>query len=100
MQIHINSVHFPPSEALNTKIKDKLTRAFKRYPYIKEAKVFLRLQGNEAERQRVMEIRIPLPHGGLFVKSRAKTLYNALDKNMDKLKRQLEKHKEKAYAHN
>ena len=99
MQINIESVNFPPSEALNQQIEKKLNRAFQRYSYIKEARVFVRTQGNENDQKQVMEIRIPLPHGELFAESREETMRNALDRNLEKLKRQLEKYKEKTYAH-
>lgn len=99
MQIDIKSVNFPPSEPLNQQIEKKMHRAFKRYSYIKEAQVFLRAQNNENEARHEMEMRVPLPNGELFSKSREETMLNALDRNIDKLKRQLEKYKEKAYAH-
>ena len=99
MKINIKSIGFSPSESLNSQIENKMERAFKRYSYIHEAQVFLRAQGNENEGRHVMEIRVALPHGELFAESREKTMRNALDRNMDKLKRQLEKYKEKAYSH-
>lgn len=98
MEFNIKSIGFSPSEALNKNIENKLTRAFSRYSYIKEAGIFLKTQSNEKDKRCVMEIRVPLPHGELFAESREETMRNALDRNMDKLKRQLERYKEKAYA--
>ena len=98
MEIKIQSIHFSPSEVLNAKIEKKLVRAFSKYPYIKQGDVFLKLQGNDPEKGRLMEIRIPLPHGELFAETREESLYNALDRNIDKLKRQLEKYKERVYT--
>ena len=98
MEFNIKSIGFSPSEPLNANIENKIVRAFTRYPYIKEAHIFLRTQSNENDKRCVMEIRIPLPHGELFAESREETMRNALDRNMDKLKRQLERYKEKVYT--
>lgn len=99
MQIKIQFIHFSPSETLNQKIEKKLQKAFGKYPFIKKGNVFLKLQENEQKEKQIMEIRIALPNGELYAETREDNLYKALEKNMSKLKRQLEKYKEKLYAH-
>ena len=46
-----------------------------------------------------MEIRLTLNNSELFVETKEDDYCKALDKNMLKLKRQLEKYKKKTYAH-
>lgn len=96
--VKIQSVNFDPSPFLNNLITKKLTKHFSKYPYIKEIFVFLKLQNNQIETDRIMEVKILLPHGELFAQTKDQDLYKALDINIDKLKRQLEKYKEKVYT--
>ena len=98
MKLQIQSIHFSPSKALNEKIVSRLQKAFAPYPYIQKGNVFLKLQENEQEKGQIMEIRLLLKHSVLFAETRGKDLYKALDHNIEKLKRQLEKYKEKVYA--
>lgn len=98
MKVLIQSVHFPPSEVLNQRIEKKLKKAFGKYPYITNAHVFLKLQGNEQEKKQIMEIRLHLIHTELFAKTRTANLYKAIDGTIRKLKRQLEKYKQKVYS--
>ncbi|HMQ46451.1 MAG TPA: ribosome-associated translation inhibitor RaiA [Saprospiraceae bacterium] len=99
MNINIQSVHFAPSEALNEKIRQKLEKSFHHYPFITHAEVFLKLQDNESQQKQIMEIKLELSNGELFAESRAEDFYKGLDQNIEKLKRQLEKYKDKAYSH-
>lgn len=99
MNIQIQSIHFSPSEALNEKIEKKLQKVFGKYTYAKRAEVFLKYHENAREEKYDMEIKVALKHAELFAETREDDYYKALDKNMLKLKRQLEKYKEKTYAH-
>ena len=98
LMIKIQSVNFDSSSFLNNLITKKLDKHFTKYDYINEILVFLKLQNNQQEVGRFMEIKILLPHGELFAATKDQDLYKALDKNIDKLKRQLEKYKEKVYC--
>lgn len=98
MDIQIQSIHFPPSEALNDKIEMRLKKAFEHYSYITKGHVFLKVQENDPKANRIMEIRLGLPHAELFAETRDNNLYHALDENIYKLKRQLEKYKQKVYT--
>lgn len=98
MNIQIQSIHFSPSEALNKQIARKIEKYFGKYTFIKSSKIFLKLQENDPELKQVMEVRLRVPHGELFAKTKDSNFYNALDKNIAKLRKQLEKYKHKAYA--
>ena len=98
MNIQIQSIHFSPSEALNKQISRKVQKYFGKYPFIKGSKVFLKLQENEPELKQIMEVRLKVPHGELFAKTKDNNFYNALDKNINKIRKQLEKYKQKVYA--
>ena len=98
MEIQIQSIHFSPSEALNEKIEQKLQKFFGQYSYISKADVFLKLQENEQKEKQIMEIHLSLSHGELFAKAGAVNFYKALDQAIHKLKKQLDKYKEKTYT--
>jgi putative sigma-54 modulation protein len=98
MNIQIQSIHFSPSEALNKQILRKIEKYFGKYSYIKNLKVFLKIQENEPELKQIMEVRLSVPHAELFAKTKDNNFYNALDKNIEKLRKQLEKYKQKVYA--
>jgi len=97
MNILIESVGFTPSETLDQEITAKLKRAFEVYPYVLNAKVFLKNQPNESEENSVMEIRLMLKGRELFAETREDTFRKALTKNIEKLRRQLEKYKQAVY---
>ncbi|RMG84695.1 MAG: ribosome-associated translation inhibitor RaiA [Bacteroidetes bacterium] len=98
MNIKIQAVHFTPSEALSDRITRKLNKHFGHYPYIKDALVFLKVQENEPELKQIMEIRLRVPRAEFFAKTKDVNFYVALDENINKLRRQLEKYKQKVYA--
>ena len=97
MDIQIQTIHFAPSEVLNENISNKLQRAFGPYPYITKARVFVKVQENEPENKFIIEVQLPLPHGELFAETRSGDPYKALNQTIEKLKKQLDKYKEKVY---
>lgn len=97
MTIRIQSVQFAPSETLDAKIQKKLSRAFDKYPYITSCTVFLRLENDSASKQTV-EVRINALRDQFFAKETKERFEDALPDVIDKLKRQLEKYKQKQYT--
>lgn len=97
MTIRIQSVQFTPSETLDAKIQQKLKRAFDKYPYLTTCTVFLRLENDNASQQTV-EIRINALHDEFFAKETKERFEFALPDVINKLKRQLEKCKQKLYT--
>lgn len=97
MTIRIQSVQFPPSETLDAKIKAKLKRAFDKYPYLTTCTVFLRLENDDQSRQ-TLEVQINALNDQFFAKSTNQRFEFALTEVINKLKRQLEKYKQKLYT--
>lgn len=97
MIIRIQSLQFTPSETLDAKIQEKLERAFNNYPYLTTCNVFLRIE-NDERTQQTIEVRINALNDQFFAKSTKDHFDIALPDVVDKLKRQLEKYKQKLYA--
>lgn len=97
LNINIQSVRFQASETLETLVTKKLQRAFAKYPYITNAHVFLKKE-NDNEHQQTVEIQLNIKNKELFAQSTEQKFENALTETIGKLKRQLEKYKQKLYA--
>lgn len=97
MTIRIQSLQFTPSETLDAKIQEKLKKAFNNYPYLTTCNVFLRIENDERTQQTV-EVRINALNDQFFAKATKEHFELALPDVIDKLKRQLEKYKQKLYT--
>ena len=97
MIIRIQSLQFSPSETLDAKIQEKLKRAFDKYPYLTTCNVFLRIE-NDERTQQTIEVSINALNNQFFAKSTKDHFDTALPDVVEKLKRQLEKYKQKLYT--
>ncbi|RMG77770.1 MAG: HPF/RaiA family ribosome-associated protein [Bacteroidetes bacterium] len=98
MDIKIQSVHFKASDTLEQEIVKKLQKHFGHYPYIHDVLVFMKIEENEPEKKYIMEIEMRVTRDEFFAKTAEINFEKALDENIEKLKRQLEKYKEKVYS--
>jgi putative sigma-54 modulation protein len=59
----------------------------------------MRLEKNESNENKIVEVKLNIPGNQLFAKEHAKTFEAAADEAVESLRRQLKKHKEKLIAH-
>ena len=95
MQINITGQQMDVTPALRDYIESKLERLERHFDQMTNVHVILSV---EKERQRA-EATISVTRGELFADTEQESMYAAIDDLMDKLDRQLKKHKEKMTDH-
>ncbi len=98
MQIDIQGIHLQPFGETRTRIEKKLRKLTTPYPFIHHGKVLLKKQTNEPDAPFEVEVLLHLTKAELFASARDADIFTAFDKVQDKLKRQIEKYKEKVYS--
>ena len=95
MQINLTGHHLDITPALRTFVHEKFARLERHFDHITNIHVILTV---EKERQRA-EATIHVNQGNLFAEVKHDDMYAAIDGLIDKLDRQLIKHKEKLTSH-
>ena len=95
MQISITGHHVEITEALRTYVESKFNRLERHFDKMTNIHVIL---GVEKERQKA-EATIHVNRGNIFANDENDDMYAAIDGMIDKLDRQLKKHKEKLSDH-
>ena len=91
MQITIVGHHVEVTEALRTYVTDKMDHLKRLEEYIKSINVILTVENLDQK----AEAKVSVKGDELFADSVAESMYAAIDTLVDKLERQLVKHKEK-----
>lgn len=102
MKVQVNAVGFSADNSLVDFIQKKLNKLDTFYDRITGAEVFLRLdKGEKANTHtKVIEIKLVIPGGSIFVKEANGSFEAATDLAMDSLTRKVKQHKEKTKAIN
>ena len=95
MQPSITGHHVDITAALRNYVLEKFSRLERHFDYITDAHVILSV---EKSQQRA-EATVHVTRGRLFADSRHADMYAAIDELVDKLDRQITKHKEKLSDH-
>ena len=95
MQISITGHHIDITQALRAYVESKFTRLERHFDNMTNVHVILSIQ---KERQKA-EASIHVSRGNLFADVEHEDMYAAIDGLVDKLDRQLKKHKEKLVRH-
>ncbi|MFD1820308.1 putative sigma-54 modulation protein [Pseudarcicella hirudinis] len=97
MKLQVHSIHFDADKKLLEFIQSKLNKLDTFYDRITGGEVFLRLDKGESSKMKnkLLEIKINLPGGSLFVKEIGRTFEEAVDIAIEALKAQLKRFKEK-----
>ena len=95
MNVVINPVHFDASSQLHEFITKKLKKLETFFDKIIDAEVFLKLDSNQAIKDKIVEIKLMVPGKTLFVSEISKTFEESTDIAVDTISRQLKKHKHK-----
>jgi len=95
MQPSITGHHVDVTAALKKYVQDKFIRLERHFDFITDAHVILSVEKQE---QRA-EATVHVSRGRLFADARHNDMYAAIDELIDKLDRQITKHKEKLGDH-
>ena len=95
MQISVTGHHVEITESLKSYVDNKFARLERHFEHITNIHVILTV---EKERQKA-EATVHVNRGNLFADDEQEDMYAAIDGLVDKLDRQLKKHKEKLTDH-
>ncbi|STY30478.1 ribosome-associated, sigma 54 modulation protein [Legionella wadsworthii] len=95
MLIHITGHHIEVTPALRTFTEEKFDKLERHFDQIKSINVVL----NVEKLRQIAEATIHVNKGELHASSESEDLYAAIDTLIEKLERQLMKHKEKSQKH-
>ncbi|MDX2194999.1 MAG: ribosome-associated translation inhibitor RaiA [Cytophagales bacterium] len=96
MKVNIQSIHFDADGKLLELVQKKLNKLDTFYDRIIDADVYLKIDKDLHQENKIIECKINIPGQSLFVKERSRTFEVALDESLEALKAQLKKFKEKA----
>lgn len=95
MDIKIHSIHFDADKKLIDFINGKVKKLIQFYDNIIGVEVFLRLEKDQNDENKIAEIRLDIPGSDIFAKKKTKSFEESVDNSIDAIKRQITKHKEK-----
>ncbi|KTC90957.1 ribosome hibernation promoting factor [Fluoribacter dumoffii] len=93
MQINITGHHIDVTPALRAFTEEKLEKLERHFDHIKSINVVL----NVEKLRQIAEATVHVNKGELHASAESEDLYAAIDSLIDKLERQLSKHKEKIH---
>ena len=100
MNLTISGHHLDVTPALRSYVTGKLDRINRHFDQVVDVKVLLSVENQkEKEKRQRAECRIGVKGNDLFAESSHEDLYAAVDELVDKLDRQVAKHKEKLQSH-
>ena len=99
MNIVIESVDVDISAKFSDYIKERLNKFFGKYDYITSIDVYVKNENKQSDEDHIVEAKVFLPGPELYADSAADSHKDALNATIDKLRRQLEKYKEKYHSH-
>ncbi|MCC5852114.1 MAG: ribosome hibernation promoting factor [Alkalimonas sp.] len=95
MQINLTGRHVEITEALKDYVDNKFAKLERHFEHINNVHVVL----NVEKLQQIAEAKLNLNGGEVFAVSESENMYAAIDQLIDKLDRQVIKHKEKLARH-
>ena len=100
MNLTISGHHLEVTPALRGYVTNKLDRVTRHFDQMVDVKVLLSVENQkEKEKRQRAECRIGVKGNDLFAESSHEDLYAAVDELVDKLDRQIVKHKDKLQSH-
>jgi putative sigma-54 modulation protein len=100
MNLRINSRHMEVTPAIRNHLEGRLERIRKHFDHVIDASAFLIVdKAKEKELRQTAELTLHLKGKELFAEAHHENLYQAMDAVIDKLDRQLVKHKERIQHH-
>ena len=100
MNLTISGHHLEVTPALRTYVTTKLDRITRHFDQVVDVKVLLSVENQkEKDRRQRAECRIGVKGSDLFAESSHEDLYAAVDELVDKLDRQVVRHKDRLQSH-
>jgi putative sigma-54 modulation protein len=100
MNLTISGHHLEVTPALRSYVTTKLDRITRHFDQVVDVKVLLSIENQkEKERRQRAECNIHVKGNDMFAESAHEDLYAAVDELMDKLDRQVVRHKDKIQNH-
>lgn len=100
MKLQMHSIHFDADYKLIDFIQKKADKLDTFYDRIIDGEVFLRLDKNEKNANKIVEIKMNVPGKTLFAKQQSDSFEAATDEAVEALRRQIKKFKEKVVLAN
>lgn len=95
MDLKINSVHFTADKKLVDFIEEKVKKLELMYDNIISSEIYLKIDKNSTDENKIAEVKLLLPGRELFAKKQCKSFEEAADLAVQALKKQVEKRKSK-----
>jgi putative sigma-54 modulation protein len=95
----MHSIRFDADKKLIDYVQKKADKLDRFYDRIVDGEVFLRLDRDDGQENKIVEIKLNIPGSQLFVAERSRSFEAATDTALENLKRQLKKFKEKQISH-
>ena len=100
MNLTINGHHLEVTPALRTYVTGKLDRITRHFDQVVDVKVLLSIENQtEKERRQKAECNIHVKGSDMFAESAHEDMYAAVDELIDKLDRQVVRHKDRLQSH-
>lgn len=95
MSTTVQSIHFDADKDLVNFIESKVSKLNQFYDRIIDSEVYLKVDKNASNENKIAEIKVAIPGKELFAKKQCKTFEEATDLAVEALRRQIRKHKGK-----
>ncbi|GAB3329220.1 ribosome-associated translation inhibitor RaiA [Marivirga atlantica] len=99
MKLQMHSIHFDADEKLLDFIQKRVDKLETFYDRFIDGEVFLRLDKDDQNSNKIVEIKLNLPGAQIFAKERKDSFEAAADASCEALRRQVKKRKEKQMVH-
>jgi putative sigma-54 modulation protein len=98
MKLTIQSIHFDADRKLTGFVTQKISKLNTFFDHIVDTQVYLKLEKNKQEGNKVVEIKVNVPSNTLLGTQRAKSFEEATDLCIEQMKKQIKRYKEKIRA--
>mgnify|MGYP005854414513 FL=1 len=95
MKLQMHSIHFDADRKLIDFIQKKADKLDTFYDQIIDGEVFMRIDKNENNKNKIIEIKLNVPGKQFFAKQQDDSFEAAADEAIEGLRRQIKKYKEK-----
>ena len=99
MKLQMHSIHFDADHKLLDFIQKKVDKLETYYDRIIDGEVFLRVEKDGNNENKIVEIKLNSPGNTFFAKEQARSFEAGTDAVVESLRRQLRKRKDKLIAH-
>lgn len=99
MKLQMHSIHFDADTKLLEFIQKRIDKLETFYDRFIDGEVFLRLDKDSTNANKIVEVKLNIPGNQLFAKEKSDSFEAGVDNASEALRRQIKKFKEKQMAH-